>query len=281
MKKKTLTLILTASMLATLSACGSTNTADNTANTPSTEVVASIDTELMDTETEATEEVIAESTEEATETEETEATEEVIAESTEEATETEETEETEVVADTPVETPAFTVADMSATKYAKSSVNVRKGPSSDYDRVGGLNTNQQVTVTGQADNGWYRISLNGTDGFVSNNYLVDEKVAVAANPTPAPGTTPDENAPVSDDNANVADGNGNKQTTIVNGVEVIDNRDPNYKVGELTTDGCGVNSRPATEEETNWSLEHLPEGATNVTINSDGSVSGDVPRIRP
>lgn len=72
------------------------------------------------------------------------------------------------------------VKEMSATKYAKSTVNVRKGPSADTEKLGGLSTNQKVTVTGQADNGWYRIDFNGQSGFVSDQYLSDEKVTVAS-----------------------------------------------------------------------------------------------------
>ena len=79
--------------------------------------------------------------------------------------------------------PAYTVKDMSATKYAKQSVNVRKGPGTSYGKVGSLSTNQKVTVTGQADNGWYRIDYNGTEAFVSNNYLVDKKVETTNNDT--------------------------------------------------------------------------------------------------
>ena len=75
----------------------------------------------------------------------------------------------------------FKVTEMSAVKYAKSSVNVRKGPSSDYEKIGMLSTNQEVVVTGQADTGWYQIELDGEVAYVSNNYLVDEKVVVNAN----------------------------------------------------------------------------------------------------
>lgn len=72
------------------------------------------------------------------------------------------------------------IKEMSATKYAKSTVNVRKGPSADTEKLGGLSTNQKVTVTGQAANGWYRIDYNGEAGYVSDKYLVDEKVTAAS-----------------------------------------------------------------------------------------------------
>lgn len=158
MKKKTiatlLTLTITASML--LVGCNS-----NTSSAiEDTEIVAEIEsTEAIETETE---------TEMETETTETV-----------EATETVEETETESVAET--ESTESDITAMSATKYAKSSVNVRKGPSADTERLGGLTTNQQVTVTGQASNGWYQIAYNGETGYVSDKYLVDTKVSETAN----------------------------------------------------------------------------------------------------
>ena len=70
----------------------------------------------------------------------------------------------------------YSVVEMSATKYAKQSVNIRKGPGTNYEKIGSLTMNQKVTVTGQADNGWYRISYNGGDAYVSDKYLVDNKI---------------------------------------------------------------------------------------------------------
>ena len=73
----------------------------------------------------------------------------------------------------------FSVEDLGdTTMYAKQSVNVRKGPSSDYEQLGSLSSGQEVTVTGIADSGWYRIKYNDEDGYCSNNYLQTE--------TPAP-----------------------------------------------------------------------------------------------
>ena len=69
-------------------------------------------------------------------------------------------------------TQAYTVTKLDKTMYAKSSVNVRKGPSADFERLGSLNANQQVKVTGKSDQtGWFRIEFNGSEAYVSNNYL--------------------------------------------------------------------------------------------------------------
>lgn len=84
--------------------------------------------------------------------------------------------------------PEFTVTEVTATKYATQSVNVRSGPSTDYDKIGGLTTNQEVQVTGQASTGWWRIQYNGGEAYVSDKYLADEKVEKsAASETPSNG----------------------------------------------------------------------------------------------
>lgn len=59
--------------------------------------------------------------------------------------------------------------------YASDSLNVRQGPSTDYEIVGFLKSGRDVTVTGQADTGWYEILYNEEKVFVSNKYLQSEK----------------------------------------------------------------------------------------------------------
>ena len=61
--------------------------------------------------------------------------------------------------------------------YASTSVNVRQGPSTDFEIVGSLKPGRDVTVTGQADTGWYEIMYNEEKVFVSNKYLQNEKPA--------------------------------------------------------------------------------------------------------
>lgn len=86
--------------------------------------------------------------------------------------------------------PTYTFVDMNTTMYAKQSVNVRDIPSSDGNKLGGLTTNQEVIVNGQCnETSWYRIEYNGSVGYVSNNYLVSEKIE---EPTPTPSATPSE-----------------------------------------------------------------------------------------
>ena len=73
--------------------------------------------------------------------------------------------------------PEYTVTayDETLVMYAIDSVNVRKGPSTDFERVGFLNRGQKTTVTGQADTNWYEIQYGEETAYVSNKYLQSEE----------------------------------------------------------------------------------------------------------
>ena len=80
-----------------------------------------------------------------------------------------------------------TTYDESKVMYASGPVNVRKGPSTDFERVGMLAYGQEITVTGQADTNWYEIMYGEEKAYVSNKYLqndkpTDESQAAAADP---------------------------------------------------------------------------------------------------
>lgn len=76
-------------------------------------------------------------------------------------------------------TLGYTMEDMADTQmFAKSSVNVRKGPSADDEKLGSLSTAQEVTVTGLTSSNWYRISYNDGTAYVSAEYLQNEKPVV-------------------------------------------------------------------------------------------------------
>lgn len=73
--------------------------------------------------------------------------------------------------------PNYTYKELSAIKYAKTSLNVRSAPSVDAEKIGTLSESQKVNVTGQCnETGWYRIEYGSTFGYVSEGYLQDEKV---------------------------------------------------------------------------------------------------------
>ena len=74
--------------------------------------------------------------------------------------------------------------------YAQSTVNVRDLPEQTGAKLGSLSTNQEVTVLGQCnETGWYRISYNGGEGFVSDSYLGTEKVAVKSSKSSSQSTS--------------------------------------------------------------------------------------------
>lgn len=84
---------------------------------------------------------------------------------------------------------AYTYKELSATKYAKSAVNVRALPDTSGDKVGALAKGDAVTVTGQCnETGWYRFDYNGETAYASNSYLVDELPPVEQQ-TSIPSTT--------------------------------------------------------------------------------------------
>jgi len=51
-----------------------------------------------------------------------------------------------------------------------SRLNVRKGPSTKYSRMGNLYKNKNVTILDSKGN-WYKINFNGKEGWVSKNYI--------------------------------------------------------------------------------------------------------------
>lgn len=120
--------------------------------------------------------------EESETVEEVTETEELVEAAETEAPDEEATTAEEPVAEEPVSPYSYT--ELSQTMYAQSTVNVRDLPEQSGAKLGSLTTNQEVTVTGQCnETGWYRISYNGGEGFVSDSYLGTEKVAVKSQST--------------------------------------------------------------------------------------------------
>ena len=92
----------------------------------------------------------------------------------------------------------YTFEEMEATKYAKSTVNVRSLPTADGEKLGGLSTNDEVKVTGKCnETGWYRIEYSDSVAYVSDSYLVDNKIEIKPAEAPAnnSGSTANSNIP--------------------------------------------------------------------------------------
>lgn len=63
-----------------------------------------------------------------------------------------------------------------------SSVNVRSGPGTDFEKIGGLTNSETVTMTGICDNEWVQIDFDGETGYVSMEFVEsqDEEVSLDA-----------------------------------------------------------------------------------------------------
>lgn len=177
--RKIISVLVVIAML--LSACGtvqnSTEEQSSQQETHSSEDVSETTSEtetVIETEQHSETERVTESEVETQIPSETETTTE-----TESETETSES-DTEIPSEQPSEEPEepeYTYTEMSKVMYAKSSVNIRDLPSTEGNKLGGLYENDEVKVTGKCnETGWYRIEYRGKVGYVSGNYLVDEKV---------------------------------------------------------------------------------------------------------
>lgn len=74
--------------------------------------------------------------------------------------------------------PAYTVEELTATMYANTDSNIRKGPSTDYEVIGGACTNTELKITGLCSTGWYRIEFKGGEGFISGRLVSDTPVVI-------------------------------------------------------------------------------------------------------
>ena len=186
-------------------------------------------------------------------TEDVAGTEAVVVTETEEETEipeetevTEETETTETEIPEETETPAFAVTELSAIKYTTQTVNVRKGPGSDYEKLGSLTAGQKVTVTGQADTGWFRIDYNGEEGYVSDKYLSDQKVSTPAKGAGSNGSAVSGNNSGNTGNTGAAGSAGNAEN--VNNAGNTNNAGNGGDTGSTGNTNIGnTNSTPAPD----------------------------------
>lgn len=69
----------------------------------------------------------------------------------------------------------ITYSDVNETVYAKSTVNIRTGPSTDYDKVGQLKEGDAVTRVGIGDNGWSKVLYNEQELYIHSDYLSTTK----------------------------------------------------------------------------------------------------------
>lgn len=97
---------------------------------------------------------------------------------------------------------AFTFTSKNVTMYTTSSVNVRTGPDSYFDKLASLPKGQAVTVLAQCnETGWYQVDIgDAVVAFVSNNYLSTE--APKQNTSSASNNSTSSNNSSSNNNSN-------------------------------------------------------------------------------
>jgi uncharacterized protein YgiM (DUF1202 family) len=71
--------------------------------------------------------------------------------------------------------PVVTYTEVNETVYAKSSVNIRKGPGTKYERIDSLSAEKSITRIGIGDNGWSKVLYNNEVAYISSNYLTTTK----------------------------------------------------------------------------------------------------------
>lgn len=70
---------------------------------------------------------------------------------------------------------------MNTVMYAQSNINIRSGAGKDYDKLATLSTNDELCITGRhKETGWYQVSIDGQVGYVSSDYVGDNKVVIQA-----------------------------------------------------------------------------------------------------
>lgn len=67
----------------------------------------------------------------------------------------------------------------SKTLYLTADVNIRKGPSTDYDVIAHGKLNQEISAIGRDKDGWYEFMLGDEIAFVSDKYVSESPIAEA------------------------------------------------------------------------------------------------------
>ncbi len=96
----------------------------------------------------------------------------------------------------------FTVEPFDGTYYVISSggLNVRKGPSKNYDIIGSLSYGKEILVTGKVESDWFEISYQGAIGYISAKYVSSEPVTANSLHTEETANTPESTSEEADTN---------------------------------------------------------------------------------
>jgi len=176
MKNRVLTLVLGASMLLLLSACGAEAKQQEEPALPPQEISQ---------EVQQTQPAPKESEEPKVEQEEPEVQQGPAEETEPVSVEGTSAPEEEAVIEPVPATTEWEFTDCNETVYAISTVNLRSGPSTDFDKVDGLKTGDSITRVGIGYGdceGWSIVKLSdGSIVYVSSNYISTSKPVVKQN----------------------------------------------------------------------------------------------------
>ncbi len=116
---------------------------------------------------------------------------------------------------------ALDIETLTGIYYVQQNCNTRKGPSTDYEKAGGLTYKQEVQVTGRSKTtGWYEININGEKQYVSDKFLTTEKPqdkAATTNTTqPSNNTGNNSNTGSSGNTSNIIQSNDDGRVTMSN-----------------------------------------------------------------
>ena len=176
----------------------------------------------------------------------------------------------------------YTVKDVNKTMYASASVRVRSGYSTSTDVLGALAAGEKVTVTGEVENGWVRVTYKGQTAYVAKNYLTE----TAQTTTSTSGNT---NSSTSGTNSS---SNGNKNQTTTGPTSTTNNgTTPGGSTtgGTTTPDGSSTpggtttsGGTTAPDGSTNGATSPTTSNPSNSTSSSSGSsVTGNVTSLDP
>ncbi len=186
LKEKT-TILLAFALSLMLCSCGNTdsNSETITSTTTTTTPVSYTTTSETSTQSETTTTSILTTT-----TSETDSI--IETESSSESTTTVTTTASTTTSTKKATTTSIKVTAYDAIMFANTDANIRSGNGTQYDIVHTVKKNTTIRITGICENGWYKVTVNNTVGYMSSTVLSSEKVATTTTTTtkkPATTTT--------------------------------------------------------------------------------------------
>lgn len=91
-----------------------------------------------------------------------------------------------------------TLGAAAGTRYATSSVNLRKGPGKEFDTVDTLSVGEAITITDREVDGWRQATVGKRSGWVKASFLTEKKPAAQTTSSTASKSTSSSKASASD-----------------------------------------------------------------------------------